>query len=85
MSDMMKTTAPMTGGSIEPPLDATASMAAALEGFTPIFFMSGMVKGPVVATSAVGLPETEPYKPLDVTHALTAPPRMRPVNALERP
>ena len=46
--------------------------------------MIGMVSGPVVATSAVGLPETEPYRPLAVTQALAAPPRMRPVTALAR-
>ena len=40
--------------------------------------------GPVVATSAVGLPDTEPYRPLAVTQAFAAPPRMRPVTAPAR-
>ena len=60
MSDMMNATAPITGGSIAPPLDAVASIAPARAAGTPIFFMIGMVNGPVVATSAVGLPEMEP-------------------------
>ena len=60
MSDMMNATAPITGGSIAPPLEAVASIAAARTAGMPIFFMIGMVSGPVVATSAVGLPETEP-------------------------
>src|SRR5687768_3527586 len=81
MSDMMNATAPMTGGSIAPPLEAVASMAPARAAGMPIFFMMGMVSGPVVATSAVGLPDTEPYSPLAVTQAFAAPPRMRPVTA----
>ena len=60
MSDMMKATAPITGGSMAPPLDAVDSMAPARAAGIPIFFMIGMVSGPVVATSAVGLPDMVP-------------------------
>src|SRR5262249_27042939 len=79
MSDMMNATAPITGGSIAPPLDEVASIAAARAGGTPCRIMIGMVSGPVVATSAVGAPATEPYRPLGVTDAFAAPPRIRPV------
>ena len=79
---MMNATAPITGGSIAPPLEAVASIAPARAGGMPMRVMIGIVSGPVVATSAVGLPEMEPYKPLAVTQALAAPPRMRPVTAL---
>ncbi len=60
MSAMMKATAPITGGSMAPPLEDVASIAAARAGGTPCRIMIGMVSGPVVATSAVGLPDTEP-------------------------
>ena len=60
MSAMMNATAPITGGSIAPPLDEVASIAAARTGETPLLHHDGMVSGPVVATSAVGLPDTEP-------------------------
>jgi hypothetical protein len=60
MSDMMKATAPITGGRMAPPVEAVASIAPARTALTPLFFMIGMVSGPVVATSADGLPETEP-------------------------
>ena len=59
-SAMMNATAPMTGGSMEPPVEAAASMAAARSGDKPSLFMIGILTGPVVATSATGLPEIEP-------------------------
>ena len=59
-SDMMNATAPITGGSIAPPQEAVASIAPARAAGMPMRFMIGMVSGPVVATSAVGLPEIEP-------------------------
>ena len=58
--DMMKATAPITGGSMEPPVEAAASMAPARSAGMPMRFMIGMLIGPVVATSATGLPEIEP-------------------------
>ena len=59
-STIMKATASMTGGSNAPPADAEDSIAAARTAETPTRFISGMVIGPVVTTSAVGLPEIDP-------------------------
>ena len=44
----MKAAAPMTGGMIWPPVEATASTAPAKAGLYPTFFISGMVKMPVL-------------------------------------
>jgi hypothetical protein len=49
----------MTGGSIAPPLEAVASMAPALAAGMPNFYMIALVSWPVVATSAVWLPDTD--------------------------
>ncbi len=57
---MRNATAPITGGSMAPPVDAAASIAAARSAGMPMLFMIGMLTGPVVATSATGLPDTEP-------------------------
>ena len=67
---MMNAPAPMMGGAICPPVEATASTApaSALGYFRRR--MSGMVKLPVVATLATALPLTMPIgQPLPGRHA----------------
>ncbi len=59
-SAIRKATAPITGGSSAPPIEDAASIAPALSADMPMRFMIGMVTGPVVATSATGLPDTVP-------------------------
>ena len=59
-SAIRNATAPITGGSSAPPIEEDASIAPARSGDMPIRFMIGMVIGPVVATSATGLPDTVP-------------------------
>lgn len=59
-SDIMKAADPITGGRIAPPVEAAASIAPARTRVNPVRIMSGMVKDPVVTTSAVGEPEIEP-------------------------
>ena len=74
---------PMTGGRIEPPVDAAASIAAALVLVKPVFTINGIVKEPVVTTSAVGEPDTDPYSPEDTTATFALPPTCLPTSALE--
>ena len=50
----------MIGGMIWPPVDATASTAAANCGRKPVRFISGMVIGPSTITLATALPEIVP-------------------------
>ena len=59
-SDIMKAADPITGGRIAPPVEAAASMAPALIRVKPVLIIRGMVKDPVVTTSAVGDPEIDP-------------------------
>ncbi len=59
-SAIRNATAPITGGSSAPPIDDDASIAPACSADIPIRFITGMVTGPVVATSATGLPDTVP-------------------------
>ena len=59
--------APITGGMIWPPVEATASTAAANGGRKPVRFISGMVIGPSTMTLATALPETVPNR-LELHH-----------------
>ncbi len=73
----------MTGGINCPPVEATASMAAALCAGMPARFISGMVTMPVATTLATALPEIEPNRQEPSTAILAAPPRNRPISAIE--
>ena len=58
-------------------------MAAALCAGTPARFISGMVTMPVATTLATALPEIEPNRQEPSTAILAAPPRKRPISAIE--
>ena len=66
--------APMTGGMICPPLDATASMAPAMCAGKPVRFIKGMVMAPSTTTLATALPETVPNSAEETTDTLAGPP-----------
>ena len=65
----------MIGGMIWPPVEATASTAAANGGLKPLRFISGIVIGPSTITLATALPDTVPNR-LELTTA-TLPGRRR--------
>ena len=69
----------MTGGMICPPVEATASTAAANGGRKPVRFISGMVIGPSTITLATALPETVPNRLELTTDTLPGPPAVWPV------
>ena len=71
--------APITGGMICPPVDATASTAAANGGRKPVRFISGIVIGPSTITFATALPETVPNRHDDTIDTLPGPPAVCPV------
>ena len=73
--------APMIGGMIWPPVEATASMAPATGREYPPLRISGMVRTPVDATLETALPEMEPNKPEATTAILAEPPRVPPMAA----
>ena len=52
---------------------------ARLLGRSPTFFISGMVKVPVVTTLAMDEPEIRPVMAEDTTAALAGPPRIWPI------
>src|SRR5512146_611479 len=79
---MTKAQAPITGGVICPPHDATASTAAAKFGLYPAFFIMGIVMLPTVATLAEVLPVMEPKKELPTIATFAGPPVMRPAKAI---
>ena len=54
---MMNAAAPMTGGISCPLVEAATSTAPALCGGSPTFFISGMVKVPVITVLAIEEPE----------------------------
>ena len=78
ISIMMKTAAPMMGGMNWPPVEDTASTAAAKVGWYPRRFIIGMVNVPVPTTLAVALPEIVPNRVLPTTATFAGPPRTRP-------
>src|SRR5215472_11391072 len=57
---MRKAAAPITGGMSWPPVDPTASIAAAICAGNPERFISGMVTTPTAETFATALPEIMP-------------------------
>ncbi len=76
---MTKAAAPITGGMICPPVEATASTAAANGGRKPVRFISGIVIGPSTITLATALPETVPNRLDETTATLPGPPAEWPV------
>ncbi len=84
ISDMMKTLAPMMGGTICPPQEATASTAPANRRENPVRIISGIVNVPVLTTLVIVEPETMPNIELATTAACAGPPRKRPVSAKAR-
>src|ERR671914_617160 len=71
---MTKAAAPMMGGMIWPPVDATASTPAAKCGLKPVRFMSGIEIGPSTMTLATALPEMVPNRLDDTTDTFPGPP-----------
>ena len=61
-----------------PPVDATASTAAANGGRKPVRFISGIVIGPSTITLATALPDTVPNRLDDTTATLPGPPAWMP-------
>ena len=70
----------MTGGMIWPLTDDAVSTAPAFSLEKPTFFISGMVKVPVVTTLAMDEPEIRPVMALLTTAALAGPPRRWPIS-----
>ena len=64
----------MIGGMICPPVEATASTAAAKCGLKPVRFISGMEIGPSTITLATAEPEMVPNSDDDTTETLPGPP-----------
>jgi hypothetical protein len=71
----------MIGGMICPPVEATASTAAANGGRKPLRFIRGMVIGPSTITLATALPDTVPNRLELTTATLPGPPAALPVMA----
>ena len=78
-SAITKAAAPITGGMIWPPVEATASTAAANGGRKPVRFIRGMVIGPSTITLATALPETVPNRLEETIATLPGPPAVWPV------
>jgi hypothetical protein len=74
-SAITKEAAPITGGMIWPPVDATASTAAAASGLKPVRFIMGMVSQPSTMTLATAEPEMVPNMLDETTATLPGPPR----------
>ena len=81
---MTKAVAPMIGGIIVPPVEAQASMAPAVLARTPMRFIAGIVKAPVVRTLVIGPPLMEPNRPDEKIATLAGPPRTWPNSANAR-
>ena len=69
----------MTGGMICPLTEEATSTAPAFSDEKPTFFISGMVKVPVVTTLAIEEPEMRPVMAEDTTAAFAGPPFMWPI------
>ena len=80
----MKATAPITGGTSMPPVEARASMEDATMGRYPALFMRGMVMTPTAVTLATWLPVIIPNIQLPRTAAFAGPPRYLPKSARPR-
>ncbi len=74
----------MIGGINWPPVEATASTAAANGGLKPVRFISGIVIGPSTITLATALPETVPNSDELTTATLPGPPAWWPVSAIAK-
>ncbi len=74
-SAMRNAAAPITGGISWPPVDPTASIAAASCAGKPERFMSGIVTTPTAETLATALPEIMPKNAEPTTAIFAAPPR----------
>ena len=73
-SAITKAAAPMIGGMIWPPVEATASTPAANCGRKPVRFIRGMLICPVTITLATALPEIVPNRLDETTATLPGPP-----------
>ena len=71
----------MIGGIICPLTEAATSIAPALTAGSPVFFIIGMVKVPVVTVFATDEPEIIPVKPDAKIAAFAGPPRIFPTSA----
>src|SRR3990170_6952272 len=78
ISAMMNAPAPITGGRIIHPVEAAASIAAAMWGGNPVRIMSGIVVGPSTTVLATWLPLIVPNSALETTAACAGPPAIRP-------
>ncbi len=74
---MTNAAAPMIGGMICPPLEATDSKAPAVSSSSPCRFSRGMVNAPVVAALAAALPLIDPMPRLATTVICASPDLMR--------
>ena len=83
-SAITKAAAPMIGGMICPPVEATASTAAAASGLNPVRFIIGMVSQPSTITLATAEPEMVPKRLEDTTETFPGPPRWPPAIALAK-
>ena len=81
---MTKAAAPMIGGMIWPPVEATASTPAAKCGGKPVRFISGIVIGPSTMTLATALPEIVPNRLELTTDTLPGPPAVWPVRLMAK-
>ena len=82
-SAMIKTAAAMMGGVSCPPELAAVSTAPAKLAEKPCRLIIGIVKTPVPAILAATEPDIIPKTALATMAAWAAPPRMRPVRAVE--
>ena len=81
---MTKAPAPIKGGMICPPEDATASTAAANALGYPRRVIAGSVNEPVDATFAEAEPEMEPKRADESTETFAAPPFSFPAVAVAK-
>ncbi len=65
----------MIGGIKTPPVEAQASVAAAVLAEKPVLRMAGIDTAPVVSTFEMTEPDIDPMKPLAKIDTLAAPPR----------
>ena len=64
---MTKAPSPMIGGMIRLPVEVAVSIAAAISGLNPCFFICGMVTRPVMTTLATAWPTMVPTSALPTT------------------
>ena len=81
---MTNAAAPMIGGMICPPVEATASTAPANSGRKPVRFINGMLICPVTMTLATALPEMVPNRLDETTATLPGPPVAWPVRPVAK-